>query len=306
MEIDTIQIQPKIVTPKYTYKLRQDTYREVLNLFFSNLDNYQRLQRIIYKGDETYAIIMYFITEYSKHRLFMSTQGAVCPKTAYTNALKSHQKRFYNFDSRKGRGDLWYNGIINPLVLASVKNGSLSLPLPRLVALRWFIQEDFDEIFWQHEHDIIIQYNEYTKAKKKKYTEAHKQKKKILRQQIEDNVIDEKKEKLKELELKYIEYNQKLSNGKRKRRKSAFKKPRRDTRLTRLERLEVGRRIQIEKKRLRNETKLKRLQSKKRTTVNKIQSSCFINENILNSEKPINFKQEKQQQQQYNPIIINF
>lgn len=259
---------------KTTFQTRQETYRELAAIFFDKQDNYQRLEKIVFAGKTIYPILMYFITEYSKDRMFLTPRGAACPRTAYTNALRSRQKRFYNFDSRQGKGDLWYDGIINPPVLANATRGSIALPLPLLVALKWVIQEHFDVVFWEHHDDIKESHAAYTKARKEKYMATHKNNKRQLRQEVESVFIQEKKARIRDLQQKQQEQMEK--DGCRRKRRRTQAKSRRDTRLSRPERAEVYQLIQEEKMRRREEAKKKRLVQKKRSATTKTGSTYYL------------------------------
>jgi hypothetical protein len=259
---------------KTTFRERQDTHRESTSAFFSKLDHYQRLEKVVFSGKTVYPMLMYFITEYSRNRMFVTPNGAACPRAAYTNALRSKQKRFYNFDSRQGKGDLWYNGIVNPVVLANSERGSIALPLPLLVALKWLIQEHFDTVFWEQYTLVRESYTHHAKSRKEKYMATHKNNKRELRQEVESVFIQEKKTRIRALQKKQMEQRDK-DGGHRKRRRS-HAKSRRDTRLSRPERAEVFRLIQEEKVRRKEESKKTRIAQKKRGACTKKSATCCI------------------------------
>lgn len=271
------------VLPRCTHVARQEAYRKRVTDFFRSRDHYVRLQGILNKGESACAMLMYFVTKYSGNRVFSTTQGVFCPKDAYCDALRSHQKRFYNFESREGHGDLWYNGIQNPRVLANTEHGAIALPLPRLVALQWAIQMGFDEIFLREYKAIAAQYMEYTQAKKHKYTEAHKRKKKTLRAEMEKQVIDERRQ-LEASEPAAATENMdvvsanapppKLTARQRKRQK--IRRNRRETRLTRTERQRVTELMREEKVRRQQLARLARLRTKKRDHTQKVKESVSM------------------------------
>ena len=197
--------------PKTTYHTRQEAYRENVAKFFQLEDHYIRLTAILNRGDTTCSMLMYFVTKFAGNKVYATNIGFFCPKDAYCDALRSHQKRFYNFESRAGCGDLWYNGIRNPRVMADPKQGSISLSLPRLVALQWAIQHGFDTLFLSQYKEISTSYQIHTQAKKKKYTEAHKKKKKNLRCEIETKVIHEREEREEQEKLEKLEKQKKVN-----------------------------------------------------------------------------------------------
>ena len=222
----------KSIPPGHTTFLeRQETNKRSVNEFFASQENYNALEAIIQEGENICSVIMYFVTEYSKNRVYQIDGDVFCPNDSYRYALRSHLKRFYDFENRIGQGDLWYNGVLNPRVVANEERGPLALSLPRLVALQWFIKNKFDVMFWQRYPDVLASYDIFVSNKKQKYTETHKAKKKMLRQQIEAGVLRTKQ--LRKIEMT-IEKAPKKQKTKKKKIETIVR--RKETRLSRVER----------------------------------------------------------------------
>lgn len=263
-------------TERSTFLERQLVNRENVKDFFKEDGNYERLERLMNEGEEVCAVIMYFSTEYSRNRVFQTSTGLFCPSDCYRYELRSNLKRFYDFENRAGQGDLWFKGNLNPRIPANEEAGSISLSLPRLVALRWFIKNEFDLIFWERYEDIKRCHKAFTLYKKQKYTETHKNKKKLLRQRIEHSVIETREKRKEENETK-------KSTRKRKTvasdddADSVNSKKRKETRLSRADRKLVVEMISEEKKKAREFNKLQRAKYKKRdaNTTNKEKSACL-------------------------------
>lgn len=272
-----------VVEAKSTFKERQDSYRENCQTFFQSKDHYQRLEKIVYSGKMIYPLLMHFITEFSKDRMFLTPNGAVCPRAAYTNALRSRKKRFYDFTgagSRVGCGPLWYNGIHNPAVLANETNGSIALPIPLLVAIKWVIDEHFDTVFWELIDEIKDHFTAHTKARKEKYMNTHKKNKVELRKEVESVFIQQKKARIREMQQK--QQDQLEKDGTRRKRRPGQTKPRRDTYLSRADRAQVAGLIEEEKKRRKEEAK-RNTARKRRTNTGKAMPSYFVTD----SETPV-------------------
>ena len=173
------------------YEVQQHTYREQARLFFSDKGRYERLRNIAINGDRIYSIIFYFVKEFEKGRVVQARHGGyyrICDE--YRNAITNHKKRYYDFESKEGKGQLVWQGATNPRVLVNSEMGSIALPLPRLVAMQWFIQYDFDLLFWDRRDEIVAAFTEFTTSVKRKYTEAHKNKKRADRIRVEREVIE--------------------------------------------------------------------------------------------------------------------
>ena len=245
-----------------TFEERQRANRLSVKEFFLDPVHYHALERIILHDEDICSVVMYFVTEYSKNRVFQTPDGVFCPNDSYRYALRSNLKRFYDFENRPGQGDLWFDGILNPRVVVNGALGSLALSLPRLVALQWLIKNKFDVLFWQRFADIEMCHNAFLMNKKSKYTETHKKKKKMLRQRIEAGVLKVRDERKAVNELK-------KQPRKRKTRKAEDATRRKETRLSRVDRRLVVELITTEKQRMREINRVERAKMKKRETKSK-------------------------------------
>lgn len=255
------------------YLERQLANRASVKAFFADPKNYKRLETIMDKGESICSIVMFFVSEYSKNKVFRTATGISCPNDSYRYALRSNLKRFYDFENRAGHGELWFEGILNPRILANEALGSLALSLPRLVALAWFIKSDFDAVFWERFEDITNCYNAFTMRKKRMYTETHKLKKKLMRQRIEQSVIQSRDVTKSADETKVT-----------KKKVEAVVQPptkRKETRLSRVDRRRVVALIAAEKLRLRESLRLVRTKNKKRQTKQNPKLAC-----VAPSESP--------------------
>ena len=177
------------------YEVQQHTYRDQARAFFADPSRYERLKRIAINGDRIYSVIFFYIKEFEKGNVVQAAHGGyyrICDE--YRNAITNHKKRYYDFESKEGKGALLWKGTTNPRVLVHEQLGSIALPLPRLVAIQWFIQYDFDLLFWERRDEVVAAYTEFTTSVKRKYTEAHKNKKRADRVRVEKEVIDARTE----------------------------------------------------------------------------------------------------------------
>ena len=172
------------------FEVQQRTYRDQARTFFSDADRYERLKKIAVLGEKIYSIIFFFVKEFDKGRIVATRHGGyyrICDE--YRNAITNHKKRYYDFESREGKGVLKWQGITNPRVLVNADMGSIALSLPRIVAIQWFIQYDFDLLFWEQYDNVYARYIAFTTSVKRRYTEAHKQKKREDRLRLEKEII---------------------------------------------------------------------------------------------------------------------
>ena len=152
------------------------SYKTLLDSFFSDKDAFKRLQKIESKRkEEVFPIIVHFVKHYEGDKVRQNKDGYFLRiSDMYSTAITSHKKRYYDFCSVFGKGELVYNGKVNPYV--SIKNGDEEVvsTLPCLIAVWWFLRYDFDFIFWDEYEEVKKMYHEYTNAMKKQYSAAHK------------------------------------------------------------------------------------------------------------------------------------
>lgn len=214
---------PSAPKARTTFPVRQRTYRDLVRRFFADEDRYDRLRHIVTTiptvgsgsgpgpgstkkngrsaCDRMCSIIFYFVKEFEPDRLVRTDAGIFRVCDEYNNAITNYKKRYYNFESKEGTGELVWKGEINPCVpVRSVPEGAegvpvedggvVALPLPRLIALYWFIQFGFDRVFWERFDEVQARYEAFTARVKRKYTENHKTKKAERRRKIEQEVLE--------------------------------------------------------------------------------------------------------------------
>ena len=174
-----------------TFPVRQRAYRDLVCRFFSDPENYKRLERIA-EDPRMCSTIFYYVKEFEPDRLVRTETGIFRVCDEYRNAIANFKKRYYNFESKAGSGELVWEGAVNPPVVVNEAYGpdSVAMPLPRLVALYWFVQNGFDHVFWDRLDDIRASYEAFTAQIKRKYTDTHKRKKAERRRKFEEEVID--------------------------------------------------------------------------------------------------------------------
>lgn len=152
------------------------SYKTLLDSFFSNKDNFDRLKKIErMRGEDVYPTIVHFVKNYENGRVRKNEDNNfVCIPDMYSKAITSHKKRYYDFCSVFGKGELVFNGKVNPYVCISNDNEQVVATLPCLVAVWWFIRYGFDHIFWDEYDSVKKAYQEYTTAMKRQYSAAHK------------------------------------------------------------------------------------------------------------------------------------
>jgi hypothetical protein len=147
---------------------KQQLYRYNASEFFRVPAHYVRLEKLVARGDIG-QLLYFFVKHFETSRYVHTRHGLVRIADHYRSALTSHMKRYYDFESREGRGDLDWHGQCNPLVEACEALGTVALPLPRLVAYQWLIYMDFDLHLWDRFEDISEAFTSFTLAAKERY-----------------------------------------------------------------------------------------------------------------------------------------
>jgi hypothetical protein len=156
---------------------KQLLYRENVLRFFGTREHYERLDALVSRGDM--GPVLFFFVKHFEHEKFIKTRfGIFCIADAYRSALTSNMKRYFDFISREGRGDLKSEGACNPCVEIARPQGippgpSILLPLPRLVAYQWLISNEFDKHFWLRHDDIQVAFAKSVLDAKQRYQEAN-------------------------------------------------------------------------------------------------------------------------------------
>ena len=147
---------------------KQQLYRDNAREFFRVPAHYARLEKLLARGDIG-QLLYFFVKHFETNRYVRTRQGLLRVADQYRSALTSHMKRYYDFESREGRGDLVWHGHCNPLVDACEALGNAALPLPRLVAYQWLIFMDFDLYLWERFDDVNDAFTRFTLAAKERY-----------------------------------------------------------------------------------------------------------------------------------------
>mmetsp|Transcript_17675 Transcript_17675/g.31167 ORF Transcript_17675/g.31167 Transcript_17675/m.31167 type:complete len:202 (+) Transcript_17675:720-1325(+) len=159
-----------------TFASRQEDYRKSLETFFADEEHHTRLLRLL---DST-THLFFFVREFEPHAIVHTTHGLFRMCDEYRNAMTNHKKRYYNFESKVGEGELVWKGQRNPLV-----GPRLPAPLPRLVALQWLIQHDFDLLYFERKDEVLEAHARHNTDVKRRYMANHKARKLYKTQRIQ-------------------------------------------------------------------------------------------------------------------------
>ena len=146
---------------------RVEMHRKVVVEFFNKEENMKKLEKFFKR--KTRELIAFFLTHFDQSKLNAVFLTSVL-SDAYKNTLSSYKKKYFDFLNEAGVGTLYYNGKKNPPVV-------LGLSLASLNALRWFISNEFDEIFVSNRAVIESQYEAFRSLRKKKYVQNARRKK---------------------------------------------------------------------------------------------------------------------------------
>lgn len=171
-----------------SHQLQQELLRKDVFDFFYEKNNLERLRKFTLNNEhgKIFAIVFFFVKRFEKNRIVHTGAGLFCITDEYSHALAANTKRFYDFESKEGKGDLYWEGKRNPLIQIGV---DVFLPLPVLVAMKWFLNMRFDAIFWSRYDDVMSQYVEFTTTVKEKYMNTHRQKLIKMREEAKQVVI---------------------------------------------------------------------------------------------------------------------
>lgn len=159
---------------------RQIVLRERVQTFFALESHYFRLKRILNKivSTETRVAnegdLMYFFLNRYKAGTVMRSSGTdrlFVVKEEYKSALANYRKRYFDFSSRTGMGDLRWEGSTNPAILVR----EYALPLPKIVAFMWLLQSDLDYIFLENFDEIFTEFTIFINSTKQRYLTNHRQ-----------------------------------------------------------------------------------------------------------------------------------
>ena len=154
---------------------KQFLYRTNALRFFNLRENYERLEKLVVREDLG-TILFYFVKHFEPERPVRTKHGLICIADDYRAALTSHMKRYFDFLSREGRGDLIWYGERNPgIPVRPDLSNTVVLPLPRLVAYQWLIYNDLDIYLWNNFDRVQTSFAEHVLDAKRRYQQASHQ-----------------------------------------------------------------------------------------------------------------------------------
>ena len=278
---------------KFTnFKLFQSNYRSKVRDFFHDVHNWNRLRRIHHlHTKKIYSVLVFFVVRYTKNRLHLSTRinetvsRHYCIRDEYENALKRYEKKFYDFGAKIGKGDLIYEGEVNPGIEISPplvcmqadadmeRAAAMIFPLAQINALAWLIEFGFDRVFWDHFKDVEREYHLFSTETRKRYTDTHKRKNRNLRREAEKEV----------LEIKKRASQAGASQVTRTESKKSAQTRRQPTKFTRREREQISTIIEEKKrtlKRRKQESTAKKKKTKTKSGSNVHKQTILLDQNI--------------------------
>lgn len=152
---------------------RQEVFREQVTAFFADDKHFFRLKRVLDTliANETRVanegeLMYYFLNRHRQGVVVRSVSGRLFKvHEEYKSALANYRKRYFDFGSKVGMGELRWKGEINPAVV--IRN--YAMPLPKIVAFMWLLQSELDFIFLDAFDDIFASFIEYTCFTKERY-----------------------------------------------------------------------------------------------------------------------------------------
>lgn len=168
-----------------TFEARQSRSRQSVFSFFSNEEAQRRLKRFLLE-ENCFKIVSFYLGPHASQAIQRNGK-MVHLNEEYKSALSALKKRFFDFTSIPGKkSDLKWGGEVNPCI--DVCSG-VSLPLPTLVAMKWFLSNDFDREFWERFEQTKKSFERHFCKVKTRYTETHKTKKRLARERVAREVI---------------------------------------------------------------------------------------------------------------------
>lgn len=181
--------------PTTSYAFSQARLRKLIIDFFQEEEKAKRLKTLLELHLDIGHRLMFFVSKYAKNKLYNLHGIPRCPAEMYKNELRSTRKRFFDFESLEGTGNLIYESERNPTFLI-VKDIRLVLPFAQ--ALRWFIANGLDLVYISDLKELDEAYDKYNIERRTRYSQKHKSKRKQIRAEIELLVREEAKKRQKE------------------------------------------------------------------------------------------------------------
>lgn len=176
------------MTPN-TFQPRHGRSRQSVQSFFSDESMQGRLRKFVVE-ENSMKMISYFLSPHYAHAI--QREGKMVHlNEEYKSALSALKKRFFDFTSEPGKkSDLVWEGQVNPVL--NICPG-VSMPLPTLVAMKWFISNELDSEFWDRFEHLKHHFDAHFQRVKTMYTETHKNKKRLARERVIKEVISSTK-----------------------------------------------------------------------------------------------------------------
>lgn len=165
---------------------RQQVLRQQVVTFFADDKHYFRLKRVLdalIRSEPKVAnegtLMFHFLNKYNpgvvmspvSRRLFKLPEE-------YKSAVGNYSKKYFDFGSRTGMGDLRWGGETNPAVLIR----EYAMPLPKCVAFMWLLQTELDTIFLAEFDAIFASFVQFSTENKERYLQNQRIKHQQLQQ----------------------------------------------------------------------------------------------------------------------------
>jgi hypothetical protein len=164
-----------------TFAEMQQRYRGLTSEFFGASE--QRMRKLHDLLVLPAGLLFFYVKRHSAESVKQTKTGLVrfLPEE-YAAALGCFKKRFFDLDSRPGKGsDLVWKGVVNPPCILEAYGMELAVPLPKLVALHWFVSRGLDELFWADYEAVNDAFKDFSLQMKQRYTDNHRVKKNARR-----------------------------------------------------------------------------------------------------------------------------
>lgn len=169
----------------------QEQLRQIVLQFFDDDKNYERLNTLLSLSPDICLRVLFFVSKFGATKIYNIDGYPQSPGEMYKATLRSYRKRFFDFESTEGKGDIILDGVVNPKIQVCPARGDISLVLPVAVAMRWFLKKQLDVPFVQDLDNINASFDAYNHERRHRYSQRHKCKRKILRTTIEHKVHEE-------------------------------------------------------------------------------------------------------------------
>lgn len=142
--------------------------------FAGRAEHMERLMRFeTAGGSRVYELLRFFFSPHAQYFVPFNNESILASEL-YRPTMKSHGKNLFDFCCRKKASCVFENVAVSPA---------------RLVAMKWLIENGFDDAFWNVLEDVTEREGAHRAFKNKQYSDAYKTKKKSLQEQARDAVL---------------------------------------------------------------------------------------------------------------------